>query len=494
MNSKRINSIILSTILCNILLGGAIVFFAYKYVEEKREKLRSEAYSELRQFFESQGKFVMVKYSGEKVGYERGKLPKFIERPNSSFENRRRAEWEERYGNLSKVYNLKPRWISENFIDSDKYWTGWLLYIIESTGDGFEEYQIYPRSVGYYKQKNSCYYSGEPSVQSAVNAAFEFHTQNEKSSYYGKLADIGIFDIINKVRNEYYKMFSYDYNVNWRGKAYADSLMTRSPWNLADGGVYIKKASDQIGDDGGGMHNDDYIFLMQMRFISTLYALIYFCRCAMAIDSIAVHQLRFGDLLFVVNPAGNAITEVTKGVYGMQIDHVGIYVPWFGACGNGCVWEAIPGAGVTVTELADFHHTNCDIHNQSHILAMRITGEWDKRFMVQSFIKYEGFPYDSLYEASDTAIYCSELVQKCYRDKSGVEVFQTIGMEFRNHDGCVPDYWVNLYKKHGKKVPEGEPGSNPGHISRSHRLCMLGWLINGRAERDSWFAQYWKIH
>ena len=54
-------------------------------------------------------------------------------------------------------------------------------------------------------------------------------------------------------------MFSYDYLKRWRGKEYADSLLTWSPWSLADGGyIQYSKAEEQIGDDGGAMYNGYY--------------------------------------------------------------------------------------------------------------------------------------------------------------------------------------------------------------------------------------------
>lgn len=92
-------------------------------------------------------------------------------------------------------------------------------------------------------------YGYEPSVQSAIDESFKFHTENEKSSYFKKITDISKYKIINQVRNEYYRMFSCDDEVDYGGKAY-------SPWNLADNGyISISKTSEQIADDGGGMHN-----------------------------------------------------------------------------------------------------------------------------------------------------------------------------------------------------------------------------------------------
>jgi hypothetical protein len=40
----------------------------------------------------------------------------------------------------------------------------------------------------------------------------------------------------------------------------------------------------------------------------------------------------------------------------------------------------------------------------------------------------------------------------------------------------VPEYWSRHYAKRGLKVPEGEPGSNPGDLSRRPCVTLLGRL------------------
>ena len=65
------------TIILYFILCGIIIIFSFKYVEGKRDRLRSEAYSELSDFFKEQNKFVIIEYSGEKVGYEKGEVPQY---------------------------------------------------------------------------------------------------------------------------------------------------------------------------------------------------------------------------------------------------------------------------------------------------------------------------------------------------------------------------------------------------------------------------------
>ena len=50
-------------------------------------------------------------------------------------------------------------------------------------------------------------------------------------------------------------------------------------------------------------------------------------------------------------------------------------------------------------------------------------------------------------------------------------------MTFRDSNGKIPQYWVQHYKKKGIAIPEGEPGSNPGDLSRRNIVKILGKLV-----------------
>lgn len=219
------------------------------YLEHKRNVLRQEAYEGIDYFFSKQKMFVNVGFSGEKVAYEQTEVPKYHSL-GSTFENQLKQEWQEQYGDIYKMYKLKPKYTSENEWDSDRRWSGWLLYIIESNGWGrFKEYKLYPYQVGFRKQTDSWMYSYMPSVQTAVNEAFEFLTTNPKSSYSQYITKQGVscYDVMHEVENEYYKLFSYDDLVERHGEKYADSIMVWSPWDKGDQNyISVSKAKDQI--------------------------------------------------------------------------------------------------------------------------------------------------------------------------------------------------------------------------------------------------------
>lgn len=70
----------------------------------------------------------------------------------------------------------------------------------------------------------------------------------------------------------------------------------------------------------------------------------------------------------------------------------------------------------------------------------------------------------------DKEIYCSELVQKSFVDHHGLPVFPTIPMSFHDKDGKILDAWVHFYAFYHREIPEGEPGTNPGQLSRDKAI------------------------
>ena len=174
-----------------------------------------------------------------------------------------------------------------------------------------------------------------------------------------------------------------------------------------------------------------------------------------------------GDLAFVVNREGNAITEVTHGIDGLPIEHVAIMHRIGGDNGPLYVIEAI-GRGVCLTPIDTFLCSN----GACNVVLGRVE-DLDARQSVRKALSYIGVPYDYYFMPDDSAMYCSELVQKCYVDKAGAHVFQPIAMSFHDAQGHITDYWRQHYAAQGLDVPDGAPGSNPGDLSRSKRVRIL---------------------
>ena len=186
-------------------------------------------------------------------------------------------------------------------------------------------------------------------------------------------------------------------------------------------------------------------------------------------------------MLFVVNGQGNNITDVTEGVDGLAIDHVAIFA-------DGMVVEAIPEHGVWKCPLDSFL---VRLSVKESVLVGRVAG-LDVESSVNNAEKFIGKPYDDIFMPSDSAIYCSELVQKSFvfKNKSSVDnqggkavdnpllqsVFGTIPMSFHDSTGNVTEFWTKFYASRGLTVPEGEQGSNPGQLSRDPNVNILGKL------------------
>ena len=196
---------------------------------------------------------------------------------------------------------------------------------------------------------------------------------------------------------------------------------------------------------------------------------------AFGCSSTRISDLRNGDLLFIVNGNGNNITNVTKGMDGLGIDHVAIFA-------DGNITEAIPEYGVVESSLDSFMVRLSDWES---VLVGRVEG-LDVDASVANARKLLGKPYDDIFMPSDSAIYCSELVQKSFvfdgkhqglEDKDGLRfVFDVIPMSFHDSTGNVTEFWTKFYAARGLAVPEGEPGTNPGQLSRDPNVKIIGRL------------------
>ena len=188
------------------------------------------------------------------------------------------------------------------------------------------------------------------------------------------------------------------------------------------------------------------------------------CVSAQRLEGVGMGCLCEGDLLFCAQVKGNNITDVTQGVGGMKIDHVAIF---HRQGGRTFALEAIH-SGVGLTPIDSF------MARREAVLAARLRDTLGVARSVERALGFIGRPYDFNFMPDDSAFYCSELVQKCYRDSRGELVFKPIPMSFHDQSGRITPYWHDYYARQGLQVPEGEPGSNPGDLSRSAAICILG--------------------
>lgn len=207
---------------------------------------------------------------------------------------------------------------------------------------------------------------------------------------------------------------------------------------------------------------------MKRKFIALLMAVAAISGEA----QVTTDSLHDGDLIFFVNPEGNAITQVTATRKDYPVDHVAIFHR--SESHTPQVIEAVH-RGVSITPM-DSLLKEAESHDTPTLLVGRVNIPFDTVGTLQRAFARLGKPYDFVYGADDEAFYCSELVQKSYVTAGGQPVFKTIPMSFSTENGTLLPYWKDYYEKRGLPVPEGEPGTNPANQSRDPHVTILGFI------------------
>lgn len=187
----------------------------------------------------------------------------------------------------------------------------------------------------------------------------------------------------------------------------------------------------------------------------------------------APFQPQPGDLLFQDLDSGelcDAIEKVTEGIDGAEFSHVGIVA--FDGEGRPVVIEA--GGSVRETPLAAFLARSPDADGRPKVLVGRLDQpDWASRAVARAR-EHLGEPYDDEFRLDNGKWYCSELVYECYRDGDGHRLFELAPMTFKEPGSDeIQAVWRRYFAERRLPVPEGEPGCNPGGLSRSPRLRIV---------------------
>ncbi len=227
------------------LLGLVAVFFFTKMaVDKKEKKLWMQAHDALSDYFDSQSTYMDVVYSGKNVAYEQISIPERpqkIDNPQQDWQRslndsygRNLEQWKSEYGNIWKLYKLKPKYKSENSWNSDNEWTGWMFHGLEciNAWNGVIEFIEYPYQVGLKKQDDNFFYSFMPTIQEALNSAYEFETEESADrDKFTRDNKSSIWNLKDAVDNEYFFLWSYDDNCNRWGKESTDSMLWATDWS-----------------------------------------------------------------------------------------------------------------------------------------------------------------------------------------------------------------------------------------------------------------------
>ena len=184
-----------------------------------------------------------------------------------------------------------------------------------------------------------------------------------------------------------------------------------------------------------------------------------------------------GDLLFQDLDCGDicdAIETVTTGFDGANFSHVGIVAR--DSSNRVIVIEAMSG-GVQAVPLNNFLDRSFDAHGRPKVAAGRLKKPY--RNLIPPALKQarelKGKPYDKLFVIGNDAYYCSELIYEIFlRANNNKPIFTLHPMTSKDpQTQVILPVWRDYFTKLGAAVPEGQPGINPGGISRSPFLTIV---------------------
>ncbi len=191
-------------------------------------------------------------------------------------------------------------------------------------------------------------------------------------------------------------------------------------------------------------------------------------------QEISLKNIQNGDLIFVgaeTEELSGAISRVTKISEQTNFDHVGFIEKTTDSI---FVLHASTKGGSKREEIHHFYTSQTE--NNNKIVIYRLKNEYQST-IPKAIAKAKtmlGKPYNWLYILNDDELYCSDFVERAFRDD---KIFELIPMNFKNKEtGMIDDFWIDFYRKKGKEVPQDEPGTNPNQLATSKKLIRIGEL------------------
>lgn len=172
--------------------------------------------------------------------------------------------------------------------------------------------------------------------------------------------------------------------------------------------------------------------------------------------------MKNGDLIFLMadgSPVSEAIAASSAPVE--RLDHVGVIRI---SDGEPTVIEARWQIGVVETPLDEFLARAPQPERYAGWMLRRldVTDGVDIGKAVERAAGHIGEAYNSRFIPTPGALYCSELVQRCYLTDDGLSFFRSIPMDF---SGGM-DYWRLHFAALGMDVPQNREGTSPLSIYR----------------------------
>ncbi|MFP9100829.1 YiiX/YebB-like N1pC/P60 family cysteine hydrolase [Flavobacterium sp. RHBU_24] len=191
-------------------------------------------------------------------------------------------------------------------------------------------------------------------------------------------------------------------------------------------------------------------------------------------QTVEIKDLKDGDLIFQdmdCGPLCDAIEAVTEGYKGADFSHMGLV---FHRNDTLYILEAA-GSAVRLNTLEKFSK-----NTSKPMLVGRLKNKYRKLIpdAIVFSIKQLGVPYDDEYVYNNGAYYCSELIYDAFMFANGGKPFFTLYPMTYKQPGTNEFFpaWVDYYNDINEPIPEGQPGCNPGGISTSDKIDILGSL------------------
>lgn len=185
-------------------------------------------------------------------------------------------------------------------------------------------------------------------------------------------------------------------------------------------------------------------------------------------------KLQDGDLIFQdmdCGPLCDAIEAVTEGYKGHDFSHMGMVYHQ-----NDTIYiiEAA-GNAVRLNTLEKFRQ-----NTKKPMYVGRLKKQYRQLIepAIEFSLKQLGVPYDDEYVYDNGSYYCSELIYDAFMYANDATPFFKLYPMTYKKPGTNQFFpaWVEYYKAINKPIPEGKPGCNPGGMSTSDKIEIVGTL------------------
>ena len=223
-----------------------------------------------------------------------------------------------------------------------------------------------------------------------------------------------------------------------------------------------------------------------------LYFILFICFISCNSSDNNDFQLQIGDILFQdldSSPLCDAIEMVTPGYNNYNFSHIGIIIEggipfttnadsrfeekyFYNLEEDFKVLEAIPNK-VTTTHIDSFLNRSLDNNHNPKVIVGRLKKRYQYSILdAVKFLKSKiGVKYDDYFIKDNSKYYCSELIYEAFEKDSIFKLYPMTFLDPNTRDTMI--LWQEYYQKLETKIPEGEPGINPGVMSISEKIEIV---------------------